>query len=227
MTISEPRARLGSYDPFAPVDDAALQQKSRDHLWMHFARHGANQAGADVPIMVRGEGHHSTTATARSTSTGSPACSSSPPARPEAPGRDGREAGRDPVVLPDLVVRAPRRDRARRPARRPRPGDLNKVFFSTGGGEAVETAFKLAKYYWKLRGKPMKHKVISRAVAYHGTPQGRPRDHGHPGDEADVRAAHPRRLPGPEHQLLPRCGDGFAGGSERSSASGRPSASAR
>ncbi|MBK0296868.1 aspartate aminotransferase family protein, partial [Bacillus sp. S34] len=44
--------------PSAPVDDAALQQKSRDHLWMHFARHGANQAGADVPIMVRGEGHH-------------------------------------------------------------------------------------------------------------------------------------------------------------------------
>ena len=53
-----------------------------------------------------------------------------------------------------------------------RPGDLNRVFFSTGGGEAVETAFKLAKYYWKLQGSPTKHKVISRAVAYHGTPQG-------------------------------------------------------
>jgi adenosylmethionine-8-amino-7-oxononanoate aminotransferase len=52
------------------------------------------------------------------------------------------------------------------------PGDLNKVFFTTGGGEAVETAWKLAKQYFKLIGKPMKHKVISRAVAYHGTPQG-------------------------------------------------------
>ena len=52
------------------------------------------------------------------------------------------------------------------------PGDLNKVFFTTGGGEAVESAFKLAKQYWKLMGKPMKHKVISRYVAYHGTPQG-------------------------------------------------------
>ena len=52
------------------------------------------------------------------------------------------------------------------------PGDLNRVFFSTGGGEAVETAFKLAKHYWKLRGKPTKHKVISRSVAYHGTPHG-------------------------------------------------------
>ena len=52
------------------------------------------------------------------------------------------------------------------------PGDLNKVFFTTGGGEAVETAWKLAKQYFKLTGKPMKHKVISRNIAYHGTPQG-------------------------------------------------------
>jgi adenosylmethionine-8-amino-7-oxononanoate aminotransferase len=52
------------------------------------------------------------------------------------------------------------------------PGDLGRVFFTTGGGEAVESAWKLAKQYFKLTGKPTKHKVISRAVAYHGTPQG-------------------------------------------------------
>ncbi|WP_353651366.1 aspartate aminotransferase family protein [Nakamurella sp. A5-74] len=52
------------------------------------------------------------------------------------------------------------------------PGDLNKVFFSSGGGEAVETAWKLAKNYFKITGKPLKHKVISRAIAYHGTTQG-------------------------------------------------------
>jgi adenosylmethionine-8-amino-7-oxononanoate aminotransferase len=52
------------------------------------------------------------------------------------------------------------------------PGDLNKVFFTTGGGEAVETAWKLAKQYFKLTGEHTKYKVISRAVAYHGTPQG-------------------------------------------------------
>ncbi|WP_026425636.1 aspartate aminotransferase family protein [Actinokineospora inagensis] len=52
------------------------------------------------------------------------------------------------------------------------PGDLNKVFFTTGGGEAVESAWKVAKQYFKLVGKPLKHKVISRAIAYHGTPQG-------------------------------------------------------
>jgi adenosylmethionine-8-amino-7-oxononanoate aminotransferase len=52
------------------------------------------------------------------------------------------------------------------------PGDLNRVFFTSGGGEAVESAWKLAKNYFKLVGKPMKHKVISRAIAYHGTTQG-------------------------------------------------------
>jgi adenosylmethionine-8-amino-7-oxononanoate aminotransferase len=46
------------------------------------------------------------------------------------------------------------------------------VFFSSGGGEAVETAWKVAKQYFKLTGRPNKTKVISRAVAYHGTTQG-------------------------------------------------------
>jgi adenosylmethionine-8-amino-7-oxononanoate aminotransferase len=52
------------------------------------------------------------------------------------------------------------------------PGDLNRVFFTTGGTEAVETAWKVAKHYFKLTGKPGKHKVISRSIAYHGTTQG-------------------------------------------------------
>jgi adenosylmethionine-8-amino-7-oxononanoate aminotransferase len=52
------------------------------------------------------------------------------------------------------------------------PGDLNRVFFTTGGGDAVESAWKLAKQYFKLTGRPLKHKVISRAVAYHGTTHG-------------------------------------------------------
>ena len=41
-----------------------------------------------------------------------------------------------------------------------------------GGGEAVESAWKLAKQYFKITGKPGKYKVLSRSIAYHGTPQG-------------------------------------------------------
>jgi hypothetical protein len=49
---------------------------------------------------------------------------------------------------------------------------LNRVFFTTGGGEAVETAWKLAKQYFKVQDMPEKFKVISRQYAYHGTTQG-------------------------------------------------------
>src|SRR5690348_458274 len=52
------------------------------------------------------------------------------------------------------------------------PGDLNRVFFTTSGSEAVESAWKLAKQYFKLRGEPGRYKVISRDIAYHGTSMG-------------------------------------------------------
>lgn len=52
------------------------------------------------------------------------------------------------------------------------PGDLNRVFFTTGGGEANETAMKLARQFFKLTGKPKKTKFISRNISYHGTTMG-------------------------------------------------------
>ncbi|HEY4747513.1 MAG TPA: aspartate aminotransferase family protein, partial [Steroidobacteraceae bacterium] len=52
------------------------------------------------------------------------------------------------------------------------PGDLNRVFFTSGGSEAVETALKLARQYHKLTGNPNKTKVIAREIAYHGTTLG-------------------------------------------------------
>ncbi len=45
---------------------------------------------------------------------------------------------------------------------------INRFFFTSGGGESSETSFKLARSYWKLRGKPHKTKVISRQWGYHG-----------------------------------------------------------
>jgi adenosylmethionine-8-amino-7-oxononanoate aminotransferase len=46
------------------------------------------------------------------------------------------------------------------------------VFFTSGGSEAVESALKLARQYFKLRGKPTKTKVVAREIAYHGTSLG-------------------------------------------------------
>lgn len=49
------------------------------------------------------------------------------------------------------------------------PGDLNRVFLTPTGGDAVESAIKLSRQYWKLMGRAGKTKVISRYLAYHGT----------------------------------------------------------
>ena len=49
------------------------------------------------------------------------------------------------------------------------PGDLNRVFFTNSGSESVEAALKLARQYHRLTGKPHKHKLIAREIAYHGT----------------------------------------------------------
>jgi adenosylmethionine-8-amino-7-oxononanoate aminotransferase len=52
------------------------------------------------------------------------------------------------------------------------PGNLNRVFFTSGGSEAVESAWKLAKAYHATQGEPTRHKLISRQLAYHGTSMG-------------------------------------------------------
>src|SRR5699024_9396666 len=45
---------------------------------------------------------------------------------------------------------------------------LNAFFFTSGGSESNDSAFKLARYYWRLQGKPERKKIISRKKAYHG-----------------------------------------------------------
>jgi putrescine---pyruvate transaminase len=49
------------------------------------------------------------------------------------------------------------------------PLDGAKVFFTSGGGESIDTAAKLARAYWAAVGEPDKHVVISRQFAYHGS----------------------------------------------------------
>jgi len=48
------------------------------------------------------------------------------------------------------------------------PSNAGGVYFTTGGAESNESAFKVARYYWKLKGQPDKVKIISRRWGYHG-----------------------------------------------------------
>ncbi|MGE0170433.1 aspartate aminotransferase family protein [Nocardioides sp.] len=52
------------------------------------------------------------------------------------------------------------------------PGDLNRIFFTTGGSEAAESAWKLARSYFAAIGQPRRYKVITRQGCYHGTTLG-------------------------------------------------------
>jgi adenosylmethionine-8-amino-7-oxononanoate aminotransferase len=152
--------------------DAELQQMAKDHLWMHFTRQSSVEANG-TPIIVKGEGHHIWDSKGKQYFDGLSGlfvvnAGHGRKRLAETAAKQAEELAFFPIwsyAHPSAIELADRlADYA--------PGDLNRVFFSTGGGEAVETAFKLAKYYWKLQGRPTKHKVISRAVAYHGTPQG-------------------------------------------------------
>lgn len=150
-----------------------LQTKARDHLWMHFARQSVMTDGPGVPIIVKGEGHHIWDAAGKRYIDGLAGlfvvnAGHGRRRIAQAAAKQAEELAFFPLwsyAHPAAIELA---DRLAHLA----PGDLNHVFFSTGGGEAVETAFKLAKQYWKTQGKPSKHKVISRAIAYHGTTQG-------------------------------------------------------
>src|SRR3954466_9392747 len=142
------------------------------NLWLHFSRMGA-YSDTPPPVIVRGEGARIFDARGRSYLDGLAGLfvvqvGHGRQELAEVAAKQAGELAFFPIwsyAHPQAIALA---DRLAAHA----PGDLNKVFFTTGGGEAVETAWKVAKQYFKLTGKPMKHKVISRSIAYHGTPQG-------------------------------------------------------
>jgi adenosylmethionine-8-amino-7-oxononanoate aminotransferase len=162
---------LTSQDVFEIGSDA-MADSARDHLWMHFTRMSTYQRG-HVPVIVRGEGPYIWDDQGKRYLDGLAGlfvvqAGHGRAELAEAAAKQAKELAFFPLwsyAHPKAIELAVRlADLA--------PGDLNRVFFTTGGGEAVESAWKVAKQYFKLTGRPMKHKVISRNVAYHGTPQG-------------------------------------------------------
>jgi adenosylmethionine-8-amino-7-oxononanoate aminotransferase len=152
-----------------------LQRSAKDHLWMHFARHSgfSGPDGSDIPVMVKGEGAYLYDAKGKRYLDGLAGLfvSQLGHGRTDLAETAAKQAS-ELAFMPLWSYAHPTAIELADKVASYAPGDLNRVFFTSGGGEAVETAWKLAKNYFKLTGKPMKHKVVSRAIAYHGTTQG-------------------------------------------------------
>jgi adenosylmethionine-8-amino-7-oxononanoate aminotransferase len=156
----------------APAVGTGLQDLAKRHLWMHFTRHGA-YADADIPIIVRGEGPYVWDEKGNRYLDGLSAlfCVNLGHGRTEL----GEAAARQVEELDFYTVWSYAHPRAIELATRIAslsPADLNRVFFTSGGSEAVESAIKLARVYHQRTGNARKTKFITREVAYHGTTLG-------------------------------------------------------
>ncbi len=149
-----------------------LQELAKRHLWMHFTRMSA-YADHDVPVIVRGDGCYVYDEHGKRYLDGLSAlyCVNIGHGRAElgqAAARQAQELG----FYTNWSYAHPRSIELAARIAALAPGNLNRVFFTSGGSEAVESAWKLAKAYHSAKGEPTRHKLISRQLAYHGTSMG-------------------------------------------------------
>ena len=158
---------MTSFDAIADSQEAAKR-----NLWLHFTRMSAYD-NSDVPVIVRGSGAYVFDQHGRRYLDGLSGLFVSQVGHgrteiAEAGARQAAELAYFPLwsyAHPKAIELAARLAELA-------PGNLNRVFFTTSGSEAVESAWKLAKQYFKLTGEPGRYKVISRDIAYHGTSMG-------------------------------------------------------
>ena len=150
----------------------AMQEKAKRHLWMHFSRMGAYE-DHDVPVIVRGEGPYVWDHRGKRYLDGLAGLFTSQlgHGRMELADAAGKQAG-ELAYFPIWTYAYPKAIDLADKVASLAPGDLNRVFFTGGGSEAVESAWKLARQYFKEIGQPARTKVVSRNVAYHGTTMG-------------------------------------------------------
>jgi adenosylmethionine-8-amino-7-oxononanoate aminotransferase len=169
-----------------------LQQAARDHLWLHFTRMGGYR-DAEVPIIVRGDGCYLTDTEGRRylDALAGLFCVNVGYSYGEEIGQAALAQMRELPFYTNWSYAHPRAVELAAEVASLAPGDLNRVFFVSGGSEAVESAWKLARQYFLARGgkripghglegetrhdehvgapPPRKYKAIARRVAYHGT----------------------------------------------------------
>ncbi len=195
--------------PDRPETDGADMANATDHLWMHFTRMASYSAG-EVPTIVRGEGAYVWDAQGRRYLDGLAGLFvvNAGHGRTELAEAAAKQAG-ELAYFPLWSYAHPTAVELAERISSLTPGDLNRVFFTTGGSEAVEAAWKLARAYFKRVGKPTKHKVVSRYIAYHGTSMGALSITGLPGIKTDFEPLVPGgiKVPNTNFYRAPEHGD--------------------
>ena len=155
--------------PTTAMSVEQLQQAARDHLWLHFTR----MAHHEPPIIVRGEGCYledihgkryldalaGLFAVQIGYSYG------------EEMGQAALEQMRELPFYTNWTYAHPRAIELAHRLAELAPSHINRAFFVSGGSEAVESAWKLARQYHQAHGE-RRWKAVGRRVAYHGTTMG-------------------------------------------------------
>jgi adenosylmethionine-8-amino-7-oxononanoate aminotransferase len=152
-----------------PID---LQRAAREHLWLHFTRMSGYQQ-VEMPIIVRGDGCYLEDANGKrylDALAGLFAVNIGYSYGEEI-GEAAAAQMRELPFYTNWSYAHPRAIELAETVAELAPGDLTRVFFVSGGSEAVESAWKLARQYHTARGE-RRWKAISRNVAYHGTTMG-------------------------------------------------------
>ncbi|MEI8051236.1 MAG: aspartate aminotransferase family protein [Actinomycetes bacterium] len=150
-----------------------LAEKARRHLWMAFSRMGSYTADNEIPIMVKGEGAYVWDQRGKRYLDGISSLFTSQLGHGRVElAEAAAEQAKTLAYFPLWTYAHPKAIELAEKVASLAPGDLNRIFFTTGGGEAVESAWKLARQYHHLGGEHGRYKVISRDIAYHGTTMG-------------------------------------------------------
>ncbi|HEY2441785.1 MAG TPA: aspartate aminotransferase family protein [Streptosporangiaceae bacterium] len=150
----------------------ALQAAAKRNMWLHFTRMSSYN-DTEIPMIVRGSGAYVYDQNGKRYLDGLAGLfvSQIGHGRAEVAEAAARQAS-ELAYFPLWSYAHPRAIELAERLADLAPGDLNRVFFTTSGSEAVESAWKLAKQYFKAIGQPGRYKVISRDIAYHGTSMG-------------------------------------------------------
>ncbi|HXV57918.1 MAG TPA: aspartate aminotransferase family protein [Gaiellaceae bacterium] len=158
--------------PSTTLSHDELQRAARDHLWLHFTRMSGYLEG-EIPIIVRGDGCYLEDATGKrylDALAGLFAVQLGY-GHGEEMGEAAAAQMRELPFYTNWSYAHPRAIELAAELASLAPGDLNRVFFVSGGSEAVESAWKLARQYHTARGE-RRWKAIARRIAYHGTTMG-------------------------------------------------------